>query len=636
VIEQNVIEHIWASGQQGYAFVLTPRNQSGGCSWCVVEDVTIRHNVVRNSGGGINISGYDDIHPSAQTNDIVIRHNLFYGLTKALGNGWFMVVGNGPRDIIVDHNTVDADGSTVFYAYGGTSSNPQEIYGLEFTNNAARHGTYGINAAGFTTGTSAINAYFPGGIVQGNWLAGGTASRYPAGNLFAGAFDDAFIDAAQADYRPAAGSILVGNATDGSNIGADIGTLAHAVEGVIEGVPSGDVPAPPPPPPPPPPTGPAEIVLFAKDAAAVAGTWRVVADATAAGGAKVWNPDRGAAKLTSPQATPANYVELPFTAEAGRAYRLWIRGRAERDYWGNDSVFVQFSGSLTSSGAAAYRIGTTGAATVNLEDAAGAGLSGWGWQDNGYGTRVLGPLVYFTGGPQTVRLQVREDGFSVDQIVLSSEQYLTSAPGALKNDGTILGSPTPAPAPSPSPSATEIVALAKEASRLAGNWSLLPDVTAAGGVAAGSPNAGAAKVTSAAASPANYVEFTIEVEAGTPYRLWLRGRAEGDSWANDSVFVQFSNAIDGTSPAWRIGTSDSLTVNLEDDAHAGLSGWGWQDTGYGAGVLGPLVTFATSGTQTIRIQTREDGFRIDQVVLSAEAYLHSAPGSLTNDATILR
>jgi hypothetical protein len=52
---------------------------------------------------------------------------------------------------------------------------------------------------------------------------------------------------------------------------------------------------------------------------------------------------------------------------------------------------------------------------------------------------VLGPLVYFEEtGQQRIRVQTREDGLSIDQIVLSPNQYLNSAPGALKNDTTIL------------------------------------------------------------------------------------------------------------------------------------------------------------------------------------------------------
>jgi hypothetical protein len=103
------------------------------------------------------------------------------------------------------------------------------------------------------------------------------------------------------------------------------------------------------------------------------------------------------------------------------------------------------------------------------------------------------------------------------------------------------------------------------------------------------------------------------------------------------VFVQFTGTASSSgAPIWRIGSTDSVTVNLEDAANAGIQGWGWQDNGYGTAVLGPVVVFAAAGPQTIRIQTREDGFRIDQVVLSAEQYLNTSPGALKNDTTILR
>jgi hypothetical protein len=85
------------------------------------------------------------------------------------------------------------------------------------------------------------------------------------------------------------------------------------------------------------------------------------------------------------------------------------------------------------------RIGTTSAAEYLLEDCANCGLSGWGWQDNGYGAGVLGPPIYFAAsGPQRIRLQVREDGLGIDQVVLSAVKYLSASPGALKNDTTIL------------------------------------------------------------------------------------------------------------------------------------------------------------------------------------------------------
>jgi hypothetical protein len=101
-------------------------------------------------------------------------------------------------------------------------------------------------------------------------------------------------------------------------------------------------------------------------------------------------------------------------------------------------VYVQFSGSVTNGATPVNRIGTTEAATVVLEDCTGCGLAGLGWQDNGYGAGVLGPVMYFTAGAQTIRVQGREDGISIDQIVISPDTYLTTPPGAAKNDVTIL------------------------------------------------------------------------------------------------------------------------------------------------------------------------------------------------------
>src|SRR5688500_19052313 len=202
-----------------------------------------------------------------------------------------------------------------------------------------------------------------------------------------------------------------------------------------------------------------DIVLHARRAVSITGAWSLVNDTSAAGGVRIANPDLGAAKLETALAAPRDYFELPFTAEPGRGYHLWIRSKAQIDNWKNDSVFVQFSGSVTSSGSAKFRIGTTSAAMYTLEEGSGAGSSAWGWQDNGYGYGVLGETIYFTGTSQTLRVQAREDGSSIDQIVLSPCAYATRAPGLGKNDTTIIPEPgatttEPAPAPAPAPAPT--------------------------------------------------------------------------------------------------------------------------------------------------------------------------------------
>jgi phosphatidylserine/phosphatidylglycerophosphate/cardiolipin synthase-like enzyme len=388
--------------------------------------------------------------------------------------------------------------------------------------------------------------------------------------------------------------------------------------------------------------GPLDAVLYASKASFVTGTWTVVADSSAAGGARIATPNAGAATVgASATASPVNYFEMTFLAEAGVPYRLWVRGKAASNAWANDSAWVQFNDSVNQSGAPLYRIGTTSAASVTIEDCASCGLSGWGWNDNAIGAGVLGPQIFFANsGEHTIRVQVREDGLSIDQIVLSRDLFLNTAPGTTKDDGTILlearGGTSGEPPPPPPPGATDIV-LHMTGATLAGAWQMVDDPAAASGKATVLPNAGRAKATAPKAAPADYFELTFTALANTPYRVWLRGRADANNGGNDSVYVQFTDSVDATGVAVaQIGTTNGYAINLEDCGSCGNSGWGWEDNGWGTPeTLGPEIRFATDGVKTIRIQNREDGFFVDQIVLSPSNYRHVAPGLNKDDSTIL-
>lgn len=372
---------------------------------------------------------------------------------------------------------------------------------------------------------------------------------------------------------------------------------------------------------------PADRVIHAAHATARVGNWQSVADSTAASGARLEQPNLNAEKLTTPLAAPANYFEAKFHAEAQRAYRMWIRGKAANNYYGNDSVFAQFTDSVDVNGAAVYRIGTTSGTPLIVEACNGCGLSGWGWEDNGYGGAGL--LIYFAStGTQTMRIQGREDGISIDQIVLSPVTYLTTRPGVTKNDTTILPERTGLTA------ASDVILHVARSAALTGAWRVVSDTSAAGDARLENPDAGAPKLLTALAAPQDYFDATFDAEAGRPYRLWLRGRAYNNLYNNDSVFVQFSESTDGAgAPAFRIGSTDATAVVIENCSGCGLSGWGWVDNGYGS--VGPLIYFARSGQQTIRVQRREDGISIDQIVLSPATYLTASPGASKNDTRIL-
>jgi hypothetical protein len=185
-------------------------------------------------------------------------------------------------------------------------------------------------------------------------------------------------------------------------------------------------------------TVPGDIVFYVWKAPTRAGGFRVVADATAAGGSRLEHPNLNAPRITTPLASPSTYVDFPVTVRANTPYHLWVRGKAAQNFGDNDSVWIQTSGTINASGAPIYRIGTTSAMMLNLEDCGGCAISGWGWQDNGFGANISGaPLQFASSGTVTIRIQAREDGISLDQFVLSSATYLNSSPGARLNDTTI-------------------------------------------------------------------------------------------------------------------------------------------------------------------------------------------------------
>jgi len=202
-----------------------------------------------------------------------------------------------------------------------------------------------------------------------------------------------------------------------------------------------------PPPPPPPPPGAVTQVIWAADvpAASIVGRWSVLADPTAVGGVALWNQDKGNAKISPALAAPANYFEATFHATSGVPYHIWVRLRAQSNSLSNNSVHVQFGDTVDSFGTASYRIGSTSSQEIVLTDTY---LAGWGWADNSTSTQ-FGPDLYFAAtGTHTIRVQQRTDGPVIDQIVLSPDTYVRSAPGARRYDNTLLASTVSGATPS--------------------------------------------------------------------------------------------------------------------------------------------------------------------------------------------
>jgi Putative Ig domain/Bacterial Ig domain len=589
-VDHNLMENNWSAAQNGFAVLFTPRNQYGGCTWCVVRDVVFEYNVVRHVAGGINLLGEDYLQPTQRTTNIVIRHNEFSDVSKAWGgSGYFMTISDQPEHVTVDHNTiVSPNGGGVITAAGGPISN------FVFTNNVTRHNSYGVFGANVGYGNAAIAAYFPGGVFTRNVFAGGNASKYPAGNEFPtlAAFEAHFADYVASDFALHPGTDWANAGTDGLDLGVAYEAMRVAQDGADVNPPQILTTALP---------GTTEFQAYAATVEVAGGSapyqWSVAAGALPAG--ITLDPVTGT--LIGAAVLEGDFV---FTLQAedasGTSTRQPLLVHVDRFIPANVAPTVTLSVPATAS------IGSTAVLEALPADADGSILRVDFYRDGvAIGTAASAPYrlswAVTAAGPHSFTAVAIDD----------RDGFGTSEVSTLATTG-------------------EIVLYASDVAAMAGNYALVADATAAGGWRLDNPDLGAAKVTAAAEAPATYAELTFFAEAGRRYQLWIRGRAERNSWRNDSVFIQF----DGVAGA-RIGTTTSLSLTLEDDVNLGVAGWGWQDHGGGAGVLGAPIVFEQTGPQTIRIQPREDGFSFDQIAISPERYLTVSPGALKNDTTIL-
>jgi Carbohydrate binding module (family 6) len=206
--------------------------------------------VIRHMAGGFNILGYDDLQQSQQTQNIAIQNNLIYDISTSYSipghaaPGRLAIIGAGPKNITFDHNTVDNDGSSTVFIYGGATPTGVQITGFELTNNLLRANTYGVFGDTYGQGTVGLNHYAPNAIVLHNTFAGASAKLYPVGNDFptlAQWFAD-FVGRSAGDYRLVPSSLSNSAGTDGKDLGVDFAELGDAMNGTA---------TPPPPPPPP-------------------------------------------------------------------------------------------------------------------------------------------------------------------------------------------------------------------------------------------------------------------------------------------------------------------------------------------------------------------------------------------------
>ncbi|MBV9215233.1 MAG: right-handed parallel beta-helix repeat-containing protein [Acidobacteria bacterium] len=186
----NLLTNNW----EGSAFRVTVRDQDGGAPFSTIEDVTIRDNVIKGAGEGINILGRDDTYPSQTLQRLVIANNLFLdiGGKEFEGSGYFIQIAAG-NDITIANNTVFNLGNiTTFYGDMPT--------GFVFRNNVTSHGNYGVH--GLDVRSEQARAMYLNNVFMNLAHVGDGDTAYPQGNAFVrNANDVGFVNISDGDYR---------------------------------------------------------------------------------------------------------------------------------------------------------------------------------------------------------------------------------------------------------------------------------------------------------------------------------------------------------------------------------------------------------------------------------------------------
>lgn len=257
LIEANTFTHHWAGGQAGHAFQIRPGTDN---AWDVVQDITIRHNLINHVTAGFSVS----VHPVMGspvpvggrfwiTNNLVIDIGAYAAGGGNVGQA-FGFGGNGP-DVTLTHNTfinlqnplpaagtfdtfsgADANGSTGGYGYMTNFVQEDNIDEVG--------GSYVLYGSGCGFATTALNCVAPGpsstflnNVLVGPWptAQGITVASMPVNNFYpADVPSVGFVDYANsiADYHNAAltsGSAYHQAASDGKDCGCVILELDAAL-----------------------------------------------------------------------------------------------------------------------------------------------------------------------------------------------------------------------------------------------------------------------------------------------------------------------------------------------------------------------------------------------------------------------
>jgi hypothetical protein len=247
LFENNVLENCWGGfSQKGFSIVLTPANQGGKCPQCRISDVTIRYNMIRHVGGGLDISNVagSQNSPSAGGERYSIHDLLIDDIDgeRFGGTGLFVLIMSiAPplKSVHIDHVTAFPERAILSVFNRGP-----KIEDFAISNSIFSAGSRQLIGAGGGPANcvqnrddpdSVLKNCFSGDSFANNLIIGGS-SGWPRGSILVKDASQAglreFKGGRDGDYRLCRGkeddgscakpSPALAKGADGKNIGADI------------------------------------------------------------------------------------------------------------------------------------------------------------------------------------------------------------------------------------------------------------------------------------------------------------------------------------------------------------------------------------------------------------------------------
>jgi hypothetical protein len=259
LFEANLLENSWGGySQNGYAMLLTPKNQGGECPVCRVNDITIRFVRIRNVAGvlatGNDLSGTGAASADGGNYSIhdIFADDLHDQDYKGPGNFQVLVSTRPPvHDILIDHVTAFVTGALITIQNVGP-----KIANFTLTNSVFSVGDRrpGLASAGGgpescagknqKLGSEAVlRACFDPYKFDKNLIVGGRGS-FPKENITVGSPEAAGIRDLKGtlgkdprlchEKGPGCSKVSpgAGAASDGRDMGADIDAVEAAIAGV--------------------------------------------------------------------------------------------------------------------------------------------------------------------------------------------------------------------------------------------------------------------------------------------------------------------------------------------------------------------------------------------------------------------